>query len=193
MRKSANAKVNGCGDTASVSKKKKKQERASCWILHYSPLFICFMQTQAFWLSSSLLAPVPYELVVFRWISLVKHCFTLYETIWRCDLYEALLTLPSFISVFFSVFCGHYAVSHLLSFRSLGLPLSPSRTLRRVWKPARDQLHGAAECTGSAPTQPHTTRAHTIRRRQPARSQSGGTSTCFTAPSKSFCHPPQSM
>lgn len=170
-------------------KKKKKQERASCWILHYSPLFICFMQTQALWLSSSLSSPVVYELVVFWWISLVKHCFSLYETIWRRDPFEALLTLLGFISVFFSVFCGHYAVSHRFSFRSLGLPLSPSRTLRRVWKPAREQLHRAAECAGSAPARPHSTRAHTIRPRQSARSKSGGTSTCFTATSKSLVTP----
>lgn len=71
--------------------------------------------------------------------------------------------------------------------RSLGLPHSPSRTPCRVWKPPRGQLHRAAECAGSPRARPHTTRRHT--RRQPARSEPWGTSTCVTATSKSFCHP----
>lgn len=76
-------------------------------------------------------------------------------------------------------------------FRSLGLPPSPSRTPSRVWKPPRDQLHRAAECAGSPPSQPHTTWGHKIWCRKPARSKSWGTSTRVTAASKSLWHPPK--
>lgn len=73
-------------------------------------------------------------------------------------------------------------------FRSLGLPLSPSCSPSRVWKPPRDQLHRAAERAGSPPARPHTTRGHKIWCRKPARSKPWGTSTCVTAASESFCH-----
>lgn len=75
MRKERKCKSQRLWQHRECGGKKKKQERASCWILHYSPLFICFMQTQALWLSSYLSSPFVYELVVFWLISLYKHCF----------------------------------------------------------------------------------------------------------------------
>lgn len=186
-----------------------KQEGASCWILYYSP---SFMQTQAVWVSS-LLSNISSCLWLssFRlnfhshtiWIfsRVISNRLNMYSwnpfkgvfltLVWSC-VFQFFCWINKVLTQSKSSDCKKQlkAVAIILFltslFRSLGLPPSPSRTPCRVWKPPRDQLHRAAECAGSPPAQPHTTRSRTIRPRKPARAESWGTFTCVTAASKSF-------
>ncbi len=166
-----------------------EQERASCWILYYSPHFTLLMQTQALWVSNSLSSQDAFDLVVLEnYLLMHRLCsWVISNSLNTYFYYLKLLWIhyPSFVTVRHNKKLWPLCCLSLSPCRSLGLSPSPSRPPCRVWKPAREQLHRAAERAGAPPARPHTTRGHTIRHRKPARSKSWGTSTCFTATSKS--------